>query len=93
MIPTSGFLRLHVLAADLTHKTGGMMHKMNPYIDIHVGQLQNWRSLTCRDGGKEPRWNGQFMDIEVRHIGQMIDIVCRDDHDDKPIIGGVQLPI
>jgi len=56
MIPTQGHLRIHVLNAELTRKVGGPLHCMDPFVHLHVGQFQNWRSTVCNDGGKTPRW-------------------------------------
>ena len=89
MIPTQGHLRVHVITAelDLTLKIGYLFHYMRPFVQLKVGQLQNWQSTVCMVGNMQPSWpEGEFMDIEVRHIGEQITINCYDEK--LGLIGG-----
>jgi Ca2+-dependent lipid-binding protein len=68
---------------------------MDPYVHIHVGKWQDWRSPVCRGGGKNPKWNEtNFFDIEVKHRTQMARIEVRDQEgSQQPIIGHIEFPI
>ncbi len=68
MIPQTGFLRIHCMEAHFDEKVGGPLHKMNPYVFLHAGVFQNWRSSAVQHENKNPHWMGQHFDIEVKHI-------------------------
>ena len=73
-----GHLKIHVIEAHLQHNTGGVFDKMDPFVVMKAGPLQEWRSNVCRNGGKNPRWNHQHMEIDVKHLGQMLQIWVKD---------------
>ena len=57
-----GVLKLHILHANLHHKVGGPLHKMSPICHIKIGHM-DFATAPAHHGGKEPRWNLQFMEI------------------------------
>jgi hypothetical protein len=71
-----GFLKLHLVEAHLTHQDQ-MFERMNPVVIIKVNGLE-WRSAVCVSGGRNPRWEFQHMDIEVRNMEHEIYIEVRD---------------
>jgi len=83
-IPEDGHLRLHLIECqglrDISGLFGfGLFGTMSPYVHIHVGKWQDWRSPVCKNGGTNPKWNEtNFFDIEVKHRTQMARIEVRD---------------
>jgi len=59
-----GFIKLHLIEAHLERNLGSLLNKMDPFVFIKVGH-QEWRSAVCENGGKNPRWTLQFMQIEA----------------------------
>lgn len=64
---TSGKLRVHIVEAKLTRDTE-TFGKMDPYIIINTRQ-QRVRTKTAMNQGKTPKWPGEYMDIDVKYIG------------------------
>lgn len=95
MIPNTGFLRIHLIEAHFEHKVGGPLHKMNPYVHLHAGMFQNWRSPVCPHGNKNPRWGPMnHFDIDVKHVGQTLKIECKDDEPGRdPLIACAEVPL
>ena len=78
-IPEDGHLRLHLIECSGLRNKRGIFGTMDPYVHIHVGKWQDWRSPICKGGGRNPRWNEtNFFDIEVKHRTQMARIEVRD---------------
>jgi len=51
---------------------------MDPVVIMKAGPLQEWRSEICRNGGKNPQWGPhQHFDVDVKHIGQELEIWVR----------------
>ena len=71
-----GNLKLHLLSAHINHKDQ-YFERMNPYVLIRVNGRE-WRSEVCFEGGKNPSWTFQFMDIEVFNMEHEINIEVRD---------------
>ena len=71
MIPTQGFLRLHIQNAHLEVNRGTLLNKQDPVVLIKVGGHQEWRSAVCVDGGKNPVWQNQFMEIPVKKLKKL----------------------
>jgi len=60
---------------------GGPFNKQDPFVFIKVGNRQEWRSNVCINGGKNPVWNHQHMDIPVKKLkklGKNVHIEVRD---------------
>jgi hypothetical protein len=75
----TGFLKLHVLKAHLEINHGGMMNKMDPFVVMKAGPMQEWRSPVCHNGGKNPEWGLQHnFDVDVCHLGQELEIWVKD---------------
>ena len=55
---------------------------MSPFVIIKVG-MQEWRSEICFEGGRQPRWVMQFMEIPVFNLLEEVVIEVRD----KDMIG------
>ena len=68
---------VQVVEAHLEHNTGGMFDKMDPFVIMKAGPLQEWRSAVCHDGGKNPRWMEQRMGVAVTHLGQDLELWVR----------------
>ena len=64
---TSGNLRLHIVEANLKRDTEAF-GKMDPYCIINT-RNQRVRTKTANNMGKKPRWEGEFMDIDVKYVG------------------------
>lgn len=52
--------------------------KMDPYVILKLRDDQ-WRSATCEDGGKNPKWQGQKWTVNVKYIGDDIEMIVKDD--------------
>ena len=65
----SGFVKIHLKSAHLEHNTGGMFKggKMDPYVEMQVG-MERWCSNVCENGGKNPHWQFQHMNIPHHHM-------------------------
>jgi len=64
---TSGKLRVHIVQAKLTRDTEAF-GKMDPYVIINTRQ-QRVRTKTANNEGKKPKWPGEYMDIDVKYVG------------------------
>ena len=75
-----GHLRIHPVECHLTHNTGGFIFdKMDPFIYMRVGQLQEWRSSVCVNGGRNPRWGiHEHMQVECGRMQHKLHIELRD---------------
>ena len=85
-LPTweKGHLKLHVVAAHISHDTEpGRADKMDPFVHLQVGSFQDWRSEVCINGDRNPKWEHQHMEIDVKHLKQELTIEVRD----KDILG------
>lgn len=71
VIPTTGWLRLHFISAHLDINRGGPLNKMDPFVWVKVGKAQEWRSNVCVNGGKNPQWHHQHMDIPVKKLSKL----------------------
>jgi hypothetical protein len=71
VMPTQGFLRLHVQNAHLDVNRGGPFNKQDPFVYIKVGNRQEWRSNVCINGGKNPQWHMQNMEIPVKKLKKL----------------------
>ena len=85
VIPTMGWLRLHIQNAHLEVNRGGFFNKQDPFVFIRVGQRQEWRSAVCINGGKNPSWVGQHMDIPVKKLSKLQKIVHIEVRDQDPM--------
>ena len=59
-----GHIHLHLQHAHLEHNEGGLLHKMDPFVHLRVGD-QEWTSSIAVDGGKNPEWHGQHFVVDV----------------------------
>jgi hypothetical protein len=83
---TSGKLRVHIIAAKLTRDTE-TFGKMDPYVIIST-RMQRVRTKTAMNQGKTPQWINEFMDIDVKYIGDdMLLQVFDEDVTDSDHIG------
>jgi len=74
-----GHLRIHPVECHLNHNTGGILDKMDPFIYMRVGQLQEWRSSVCVNGGRNPRWGiHEHMQVECGRMQHKLHIEVRD---------------
>jgi len=48
-----------------------MLDKMDPFVFIRVGNNQEWRSAVCHNGGKNPQWSMQHMEIPVKKLNKL----------------------
>ena len=64
-------MRLTFESAHLDVQRGGPMNKMDPFIFVRVGRQQEWRSSVCVNGGKNPQWMGQHMEIPVKKLNKL----------------------
>ena len=64
---TSGKLKIHILEARLTRDTEAF-GKMDPYVVCNT-RMQRIRTKTCQEAGKNPVWNNEKIDVEVKYIG------------------------
>ena len=64
---TSGVLKLHVIMARLTHDTE-LFGKMDPYVVINM-RMQRFRTKTAKKGGKEPHWDNEVFELDVKYVG------------------------
>ena len=64
---TSGKLRVHILEARLTRDTE-TFGKMDPYVMINT-RMQRCRTRTMDNAGKNHKWHGELMDVDVKYIG------------------------
>jgi len=71
IIPTTGWMRLTFENAHLDVQRGGPMNKMDPFVFVKVGRQQEWRSNVCVNGGKNPQWHNQHMEIPVKKLGKL----------------------
>ena len=74
---TSGKLRVHIIEAKLTRDTE-TFGKMDPYIIINT-RMQRIRTKTATNQGKTPKWPGEFMDIDVKYVGDDMLVQCFDE--------------
>ena len=73
-----GILKLHLIEAHLTRNPNGIFgERMNPLVVMKVN-LQEWRSAVCISGGRNPRWEFQFMEIPVFDVMHEVYIEVRD---------------
>ena len=77
--PGHGHVHLHLQSAHLEHNEGGLLHKMDPIVHIKVGH-QEWTSVVCENGGKNPVWHGQHMAIETGLVGHQMHIKVFNTH-------------
>jgi len=75
VIPRTGYLRLTVESAHLNVNLGGPLNKMDPFVFIQVGKQQQWRSSVCVNGGKNPVWQFQHMEIPVKKLSKLEKVV------------------
>lgn len=93
MLGQGGHLRLHLLSAHLERNLGGPLNKMDPFVWIRVGG-QEWRSQVCVNGGKNPHWTLQFMQVETNLFTHQMHIqVCDKDPLKAPLIGEAHVPL
>jgi hypothetical protein len=64
-------MRLTVHSAHLEINRGGPLDKMDPFVWIKVGNRQEWRSNVCVNGGKNPQWVMQHMEIPVKKLRKL----------------------
>jgi len=64
---TSGKLRVYMVEAKLTRDTE-TFGKMDPYVIMNT-RMQRIRTKTATNQGKTPKWPGEFMDIDVKYVG------------------------
>jgi hypothetical protein len=64
---TSGKLKVYIIQAKLTRDTE-TFGKMDPYVIISTRQ-QRVRTKTANNAGKTPAWPGEFIDIDVKYVG------------------------
>jgi hypothetical protein len=69
---------------------------MDPFVVIIVGK-QQWRSAVCVNGGKNPHWQMQVMDIPVKKLRKLEKIVTIEVRDKDILhsepIGHAQVPL
>ena len=62
---------------------------MDPFVRLSIGK-QEWRSAVCVNGGKNPHWQNQHMEIPVRKLrklqkGVLIEVRDKDILHSEPI--------
>lgn len=94
VVARMGLLKLHLIEAHLTHNTNpGLFDRMDPFVIIKVN-LQEWRSAVCMGGGKNPRWEFQFMEHQVLSLDHEVYIEVRDrDPMITEMIGSARVPL
>jgi len=73
---TSGKLTVHVLEARLKRDTD-TFGKMDIYLLIST-RMQRIRTKTCKNGGKEPKWDNEHFEVDVKYIGDDMQIMVMD---------------
>jgi Ca2+-dependent lipid-binding protein len=77
MSATSGKLKLFILEAHLTRDTD-TWSKMDPYCVIST-RMQRIRTKTCNKGGKNPTWANECMDVDVKYVGDDMNLQIFDE--------------
>jgi hypothetical protein len=78
LLMKKGLLKLHIVEAHLQFSDAGFLQRMSPFVFIRVN-MQEWRSAVCIDGGRNPRWRMQFMEIPVLDVLHEVYIEVRDE--------------
>jgi hypothetical protein len=71
VIPSQGYLRLVFESAHLEVNRGGLLNKQDPVIWVTVGRQQSWKSQVCVNGGKNPQWHNQHMEIPIKKLNKL----------------------
>ena len=74
---TSGKLRVYMIEAKLKRDTE-TFGKMDPYIVMN-SRMQRTRTKTAQNQGKTPKWPGEFMDIDVKYVGDDLNLQVFDE--------------
>ena len=77
MSATSGKLKVFILEAHLTRDTDTWT-KMDPYCVIST-RMQRIRTKTCNKGGKKPHWENECMEIDVKYVGDDMNLQIFDE--------------
>ena len=65
--PGHGHIHIHLQSAHLEHNEGGLLHKMDPFVHLRVGD-QEWTSKVDHHGGKNPTWENEHAVFDVPHL-------------------------
>ena len=78
MASTKGTLSVQILEARLERdvETFG---RMDPYVCVQY-RHQHMRTKTNEDGAKEPAWQDEIMEIDVKYIGDDMNIQIKDEN-------------
>lgn len=62
-----GVLKFELVEAAFTKRTD-LIRKMDPYVKVKCREFE-WKSETCKGGGKKPEWSDQCFEIDVKYMG------------------------
>jgi Ca2+-dependent lipid-binding protein len=83
---TSGLLKIHIIEAKLERDTEAI-GKMDPYCVINM-RMQRFRTKTAMDEGKNPTWDNEKFDLDVKYIGDDMHLeVFDEDPCDSDLVG------
>jgi Ca2+-dependent lipid-binding protein len=85
-------LTIQVVEANLTHDLS-IFGKMDPYVHLST-PLGEWKSKTCRDGCKHPKWEKAVWRPLPKNFDQDLTINAFDEDDLRnKLIGGFTMPM
>ena len=83
---TSGDLRVQIVEARLIRDTE-TFGKMDPYVVCET-RMQRIRTKTMEDAGKEVQWPDEFMQIDVKYVGDDLHLAVLDENvTDSDVVG------
>ena len=89
---TSGTLKITVVEANLTRNTE-TFGKMDPYVKLET-RMQKFKTTTINSGGKTPKWTGQTFQIDVKYIGDDLNLsVWDEDVGSDDIVGSAVIKL
>ncbi len=72
-----GILKIHLQEAHLTHDVQAI-GKMDPYVKFTCRE-QEFKSTICKNGGKNPKWSHDTIEIQVHYLGDDLHFHVWDD--------------
>lgn len=73
----SGKLTLEVLEARIKRDVE-LVGTMDPYVKFKLRD-DHWKSPVCKNGGKNPKWEGAVWEVDVKYIGDDLEMIVKDD--------------
>ena len=89
---TSGTLKVHIIEAKLERDTEAI-GKMDPYCIVNM-RMQRIRTKTAMDEGKQPTWDNEKFDLDVKYIGDDMHLeVFDEDPCDSDLVGSANIKL